>query len=199
MFPVTNFKDSFRNMPAEDVKAWVLSEWEVSRDWVEKMIVESRGYTHNTDTNGPDGFNDMDHNDTLEAKSQGFCGAKLFSGSIKYSAISKEIYDEKLAKNEPIDIVGFVPKSGKVFYYFRISFDAIADKYISSVHKSKTKNWNNADMSYLDYVDHPSFEIVYIADRQDILDNIEKFSGKFGGWLLTQKDNLMFQNGSFNL
>lgn len=160
--------------------------------FVEKLIAESAGAVHNTAANGADAY--FSDGTELEIKTQIDQGNQLVTnyglkGRAKYSSPTWEIYNKKLAANEKTIVVGSCSKTGTVYYMFSFDFAAIAPWFKRHLTEKLDRQGrtaiSNIDAYYYDYNQHSSFQVLYTADPDTLLENRSAFeTTKFFNYLM---------------
>jgi len=173
-----NYKDHLKHFTKKEL----IEMMTVTPEMVEKIEVEACGGTHFDNINGPDG---CDKNGYIEVKSQRYRGNYKLFGRGKFGSISYENYKKKLKENELVIITGYDEKTGEKYYSFSFRFEAIAERYLDAVKKSKNKGWSNFDTIPYHYKDHPSFNVDFVADYRTLIKNKHKFRPRFLKFLLS--------------
>lgn len=176
---IMNYKNALKSIPKKDL----IDMMPVTPEMVEKCEIELAGGVHSNEINGPDGSH-CEHG-CLEVKTQRYRGKYKLFGRAKFGGISIENHARKLKENELVIVTGYNEQSGEVYYRFKFRFVAIADRYLDAVQKSATKGWSNYDAIPLHYMDHPTFEIDYVADRNILGRDKHVFQPKFLKLLLS--------------
>lgn len=173
-----NYKlEALAHMSKEELLDYI----KIDPHFVEFIEAKRMGAVHTGVGNGPDAYL---NGREVEIKTQVWNGNYQLRGRGKFGAVSMSMYKRKLESNELINIVGYCPASGQVFYRFYFDFAAIADYYLHTVNLSEGKNWGNADILPKHYIQHESFRVDYVAPVEILLDNQHIFIRKFLVWLI---------------
>lgn len=176
--PVTNYKNELRKMKKEDIIKFI----EVNGHLAEMFELASADCVANTNNgaNGVDGF-DRDTGRPVEIKTQIYKGNFTLRGRGKYGSVNPALLAKKRAVNERVIVSGSCAHTGEVYYRFSFDFDAIAPRYAEVVEVSADKQWGNCDVYPQHYMNHPSFEVEYVAPPVVLESNQDKFMKKFYG------------------
>lgn len=150
----------------------------ITGDSIEKVIVESVGGIHLGDCNGADGYYEEKkggYSKWIEVKSQIYTGrenATLLMGRGKYSRPTYGLWEKKMDEGEWVYVVG-LDKRGNCYYIFEFPFLVVSDMYRERI------GWSTYDMLPKHYMGGKGFSVCYIADRELLEGNREKFQKKF--------------------